>query len=253
MTDRRRNSEDHWIRRACCGAAAALAVIVLQPSAALGAPPKPIPNKSVTTIIEDADVNGAFTIASDGGGAYQDGVGGVSSILTANVCNGLTYGDWRLNVQTPSRSVMEGFFDPEDRVLGFGPWTPPYVGYQSQKSWINVQCTCSQNQSIYVMTKNQAPIVCPLINSWNDADGDLWRFSAFGGPNYPETTKAQISCLNDTTDSQGTHCVEWAIEPIGGSGNEAIGRAVETPSHGKPTEASHGSYYMRFRIHVSLP
>ena len=234
-------------------AAMALAGFVFPPREAFGAPPKPKPDKSVTTVIEDADLNGDFTIASDDGGAYQNGVGGVSSILTANVCNGLTYGDWRFSTQSSSRSVMEGFFDPEDRA-GAGPWTPPYVGYQPQKSWINVQCTCSQNQSIFAMTANQAPIVCPLINSWNDSNtGNLWRFSAFGGPNYPESTKVQIRCAADTTDSDGTHCVEWFIEPIGGLPNEAVGSSVETPSHGKPTEVKHGSYYMRFRIHVTLP
>ena len=252
MADHRSSSGSHWIRRAFGGAAAALALIVFQPVAAFGGPPKPKPNKSVKTVIEDADVNGDFTIASDGGGDYQDGVAGVSSILTANVCNGLTYGDWRLTTQGSSRQVMEAFFDPEDR-YGSGPWTPPYDDYAPQNSFINVQCTCSQNASMFTMTEGQT-MECPLINSWNDPNtGNLWRFSAFGGPNYPETTKAQISCLDAIVDSDGAHCKEWAIEPIGGSGAEAVGRAIEIPSQGKPREVNHGSYYMRFRIHVTLP
>ena len=94
-------------------------------------------------------------------------------------------------------------------------------------------------------------IVCPLLNNFNDSiTGFTWGYSpgkSFTG--FAETTDAQITC----NSVSGDHCVDWFIEPIGPPGAEAIARAVENvPGHPRETKVNHGSYYMRFRIHVSL-
>ncbi len=218
---------------------------------------KPQANLSVTTVIEDVDANNVpFTIESDGGGAYQDNVGGVSSILTANVCNGLTWGDWRFDVTTATRSVSEGFF-AQDAVLPGdqhyqAPANPPYSGSQPQHGNMNVQCTCTAGQDMYTMAAG-AQIVCPLINGWTDSsgNGNSWGFQAaksFTG--YAETTDVQVTC----NAASGGHCVDWYIQPIGAPTTEAVGRVVETiPGHPRATKIDDGDFYMRFRIHVTLP
>lgn len=216
---------------------------------------KPKPNLSVTTIIEDVDANGVpFTIESDGNGAYLDNVGGVSSILTANVCNGLTWGDWRFDSTSASRSVSEGFF-ADDAVLPGDPHyqapaNPPYTDSQLQHSWMNVQCTCHAGQDMYTMEAG-AQIVCPLVNSWFDSSGNRWGLEpAKSLTGHAETTDAQITC----NSVSGGHCVEWFIEPIGAPTTEAVGRASETTGgHGRTTNFNDGDFYMRFRIHVTLP
>ena len=250
MANHQRHSRSQWTRSGFKAAALALALIVFQPREGAGAPPKPPKNLSVAT--EIVDVAGGSTIASDGGGVYQDNVAGISSILTANTCNGLTWGDWRFDSTGSSRFVNEGFFQADE--TGPGPWTPPTEGYLPQHSWMNVQCTCTAGKDMYLMTVGQA-IICPLLNNFNDAvTGYGWGYSpakSFTG--YTETTDAQITC-NAATD----HCVDWFIDPIPnltpGHETEAVGRAVEhTPGHPRPNKINHGDYYMRFRIHVALP
>jgi hypothetical protein len=215
----------------------------------------PLPSLSVTTVIEDVDANNVpYTIESDGSGAYTDGVGGVSSILTSNVCNGLTWGDWRFDSTGASRSVSEGFFAQDAVQSGDphyqAPANPPYTGLEPQHSVMNVQCTCTAGKDMYTMAAG-AQIVCPLINHWLDSSGDEWGLApakSFTG--YTETTDAQITC----NAVSGGHCVDWFIEPIGAPTTQAVGRAVETiPGHPRDTKIDDGDFYMRFRIHVMLP
>jgi len=228
-----------------------------EPSPNKGGPPPS--DLSVTTEIQNVDANGQVcTILSDGPNPYTN-TGGVVSILTANVCNGLTWGDWRFNVGGSSRMVGETYLstdaiqpgDPHYRA----PVDPNYPTSQSLQPWMNVQCTCRTGKSMYTMAPGDPPITCPLLNNWYDAAGAQWILSAgksFTG--YPETTDAQITC-NAASDG---HCVDWYIEPIdiqrpGGNDDEAVGRLVGPASCKKCTDTNKGDYYMRFRIHVSLP
>jgi hypothetical protein len=240
----------------------ALAVFALVPHGGLA---EPAPNKggpppqdlSVTTEIQDLDADGnVCTISSDGQGVYQNGVNGVGSILTANTCNGLTWGDWRFGANGP-RSVMESFFSTDAIQPGDphyqAPANPPYVGSEQQVSvTMNVQCTCHANADMYTMTAGQS-FVCPLVNWWNAPSG-TWNYNVAGG--FPETTKALVLC----NSASGGHCVDWYIEPIdvqrpGGTDNEGVARLVGPASCKKcpPVDPDRGDYYMRFRIHVTLP
>lgn len=240
--------------------ALALAVLVLQPQRSAG---EPSPNKggpppsdlSVTTEILDVDSgNQVCTISSDGQGVYQDNVNGVSSILTANVCNGLTWGDWRFNSVGSTRSVTDSFFSGDAIQPGDphyqAPANPPYWGSQLQQPVMNVQCTCTAHQDMYTMTAGQT-FTCPLINHWVDSLGNAWSVapdhSFYGAP--AETTDAQVTC----NSVSGGHCVDWFIEPIGAPATEAVGRVVETPNCKHCSTVDDGDFYMRFRIHVTLP
>ena len=242
-------------------ALAALVTMTLAPLAFA----EPSPNKggpppqdlSVTTEIQDLDANGQVcTISSDGQGVYQNGVNGISSILTANTCNGLTWGDWRFNAVGP-RSVTESFFTSDAVQPGDphyqAPAAPPYTGSQLQLPAMNVQCTCSgssqgQLKNMYTMTAGQS-FTCPLLNHWGWSVAPALTFTG-----YPETTDALVTC----NTASGGHCVDWFIEPIdvqrpGGTDDEAVGRLVGPASCRKCNDTDKGDYYMRFRIHVSLP
>jgi len=76
---------------------------------------KPASDVSVTTSPADYDAVGQpYSVQSDGGGAYRNGVGGVVSILLANGYNGITWGDWRVDLlaNPTSRTVGISFCDP---------------------------------------------------------------------------------------------------------------------------------------------
>ncbi|HEY6931244.1 MAG TPA: hypothetical protein VJA66_16345 [Thermoanaerobaculia bacterium] len=253
-------SGNRWVRGAFRVGVLILAVVVLQPQRSAGEPSQngkgpPPSDLSVTTEILDLDSGGRMsTISSDGLGVYQNNVDGVSSILTANVCNGLTWGDWRFDSVGSTRDVTDSFF-AEDAIqssdpLYQAPANPPYWGPQLQQPVMNVQCTCTAHQNMYTMTAGQT-FKCPLINHWTDSSGNQWSLapdhSFYGAP--PETTDAQVTC----NSVSGGHCVEWFIDPIGAPANEAVGRLVETPNCRHCGKVDDGDFYMRFRIHVTLP
>jgi hypothetical protein len=229
---------------------------VLLPQKAFGSgckPPKQS-NISVTTYISDFDLNNLpSTIASDGLGAYSDGVDGVTSYLTGNTCNCLRTGDWRLNsAGSPTRSVSESFFLQDEVLLGDphyqAPANPPYLGSLLQKAHLNVQCTCT-GKDMGAMTPGST-ITCPLINAWNDSAGDAWSFCAAKSFSHDlETTDVQITCNSIAADGR---CNDWFIDPDPLEGAEAVGRLGETTPH-PSTNHDDGDFYMRFHIHITRP
>ena len=258
-------SGTRWARRGLTAAGLALTLIVLLPQRGFG---QPSPNKggpppsdlSVTTEIFNVDSGGfVSTISSDNGTAYQNNVNGVSSVLTANTCNGLTYGDWRFSSVGATRSVIESFFSGDAILPGepgaqtpFVAAKPPYTGSALQHPMLNVQCTCTAHQNMYTMTAGQT-FTCPLLNHWTDSiTGSAWSEApdhSFSG--NPENTDAQVTC----NSVGGGHCVDWFIDPIPSLplANQAVGRVVETPNCRKCGKVNDGDFRMRFRIHVSLP
>jgi hypothetical protein len=231
--------------------------MVLLPQKAFGGgckPPKQS-NISVTTHFSDLDSNNLpSTIASDGQGAYVDGVAGVTSFLTANTCNCLPTGDWRFDsTNSTNRSVSEAFFSQDEVQPGDphyqAPANPPYFGSQLQKAHLNVQCTCT-GKDMGSMTAG-AQITCPMINAWNDAAGNSWGFSpAKSFSHDTETTDVLITCNGVGTDSR---CNDWSIDPDPAEGAEAVARLGETVSTHHPTKIDDGDFYMRFHIHITRP
>jgi hypothetical protein len=66
---------------------------------------------SATSILADFDANNtAYSIQSDALGGYPNGVNGTTSILVANGYNGITWGDWRLDLSSSAvRTVRVTF------------------------------------------------------------------------------------------------------------------------------------------------
>jgi hypothetical protein len=213
-------------------------------------PPKPSSDIPVTTYIEPLDGNGlpADTLG-DGLGAYVHGAGGVSSVLTANAVNGLTHGDWRFTASATGRKFGIAF-DLADAVQPgepayLVPATPPYWGTQLVPGNINVQCTFVNN-SMKTMTAG-ASFECPLATNFV-FNGITYHKSAMHSfyDGHPETTDVQVVC--NAADAGG--CNDWFIEPIGQ--DPAIARLGRQNKHPKPNTHI-GTFYVRFRIHVTRP
>lgn len=210
---------------------------------------RPSSDIAVTTYIEPFDGYGSpADTLSDGGGAYLHGVGGVSSFLTANVFNGLTHGDWRFSASATGRKFGIAL-DPEDAVQPgqpayIVPATPPYWGTRLVPGNMNVQCT-SVNRSMKTMTAGSS-FECPLATDFV-FNGIKYSKSAMRSfyNGHPETTDAQVVC--NAADAGG--CNDWFIEPIGQV--PAIARLGRQNKGGVSTHI--GTFYVRFRIHVTRP
>jgi hypothetical protein len=221
--------------------------------AALGAPVKPRPNISVTTVVGDLDSSGlSVDMGSDGAAAYHDGVDGVTSWLTSNGYNGIAYGDWQFSSLASATRTVKLAFDINDAVVqGDPPYripaNPPYWGTQAFPAKIEVKCTLVYNNMLTMAAGSQ--FRCPLVNRFETATyGDLGLQPGYSFTGWPETTDVQVRC--NTADSGG--CNDWFIDPI--NLGEAVGRLMQTITVGHQTQKiDEGDFYMRFHIHVTRP
>lgn len=205
----------------------------------------------VTTYFSAADANGySATISEDGGGAYRDGVDGVSSFLTANGYNCIRYGDWQFGTyDSPSRAVAQSLL-PEDAVQPGDPHyqataNPPIWGTQALKAHIEVKCTLIFNDMLSM--KAGSSFNCPLINRFAVNGADYRLDAGYSFTHYPETTDAQVRC--NTSDAGG--CNDWFIDPI--NQQPAVGRLIQLPVRGNSQPLDDGDFFMRFHIHVTRP
>jgi hypothetical protein len=229
--------------------ALALTLVVLRPQSGLGS--GHLSNIPLTTYISDLDANGlASDIASDGLGAYSDNVAGVTSFLTTNVYNGLTWGDWQFDTYNSTRAVNESL-DTDDAVQPGDPHytvtaNPPFWGTQGLKAHIEVKCTLVYNDMLTMIAGSS--FTCPLINRFNSAGVDYGLSPAFSANHYSETTDVQVVC--NTADAGG--CNDWFIDPIGSG--QAVGRLTTASTSKKPAPpVDDGDFYMRFHIHLTRP
>ena len=99
---------------------------------------QPSSDLPVTTYLSDSNAAGtAYYIQSDGGGAYQNGVLGVTSILVANGYNHITWGDWRLDLRSSTRNVLLSFCNaitacPANAIQ---PGNPSYTAPANRPFW----------------------------------------------------------------------------------------------------------------------
>jgi hypothetical protein len=207
---------------------------------------------SVTTSVVDFDpVGNPYTISSDGGGSYFNGVGGVTSILTANTYNCVPTGDWQFNkpftvkgkTAYSSRKMGVSLNTSDEIVPGdphyTAPANPPFSGTQILRAQAQIECSFV-HVSMMTIAPNTAA-TCPMLFDFTTAEGVQYGLSpahSFNG--FPETTDAQVSC--NSADAAG--CNDWFIEPIGSL--QAVGRLM---SGG----INHGDFYMRFKFHVTRP
>jgi hypothetical protein len=210
-------------------------------------------NISVTTEVIDLDPGGnLYTISSDGGGRYLNGVDGVTSILTANTYNCVPTGDWQFNKPfsvkgktTYSSRRMGVSLNTSDAIVPgdphyTAPANPPFWGTQVLRSYAEVKCSLV-NVSMMTLAPNTA-VTCPtLFAFYTESDQKYALSPAYSFNHYPEVTDAQVSC--NSADSAG--CNDWFIEPIGSL--QAVGRLVTEG------DANDGDFYMRFKFHVTRP
>lgn len=208
---------------------------------------------SVTTNVLDFDpAANPYTISSDGGGSYFNGVAGVTSILTANTYNCVATGDWQFNkpFSTKGKTVFSNrkmglSLNTSDAIVAgdphyTAPANPPFWGTQILNSYAEVKCSLVF-VSMMTMAANTAR-TCPMIFGFFTASNDKYGLSPAQSFNhFPEVTDAQVSC--NAADSAG--CKDWFIEPIGSL--QAVARLV--PDGG----GNDGDFYMRFRFHITRP
>jgi hypothetical protein len=205
---------------------------------------------SVTTEIENVDANGfASDLLNDGLGSYANGVSGVTSILTENGYNGIEYGDWQFATSTTARRIGISL-DAEDAVQPgdpayLVPATPPFWGTQLLSGGAAVKCTFI-NRSMLAMTAGSS-FTCPLLNHFDVAGVKHGRHPAESFTGHPETTDVQIVC--NAADATG--CNDWFIEPIGQ--DRAIGRLSRQASKPNKPNTHIGTFYIRFRVHITRP
>jgi hypothetical protein len=88
---------------------------------------------------------------------------------------------------------------------------------------------------------------CPLLNHFDMPDRAYGRHAAASFTGWPETTDVQVTC--NAADATG--CADWFIEPIGRE------RAIVRLTHAAPRKNQPnihiGTFYMRFRIHITRP
>jgi hypothetical protein len=212
----------------------------LAPTGPDGTAAKPSADLSVTTTIENIDANGfQADLTNDDLGSYFNGVDGVRSVLTANVYNGLTHGDWQFNVPATSPRKFGIALDQDDAVQPgepdyIVPATPPFWGTRRLPGDAKVKCTAIGN-SMIAMTAGTT-FTCPLLNHFDMPDGGYGR--------HPEV---QVTC--NAANAAG--CADWFIEPIGQ--DRAIARLMQRAARPNQPSTHIGTFYVRLRIHVTRP
>ncbi len=239
----------------------AICILLLAFAAGSAFAGKPNSDKPITHFISDEDANfDAYSIQSDGGGAYQHGVNGDNSVLITNVYIGLSWGVRVLENGTIRKLAIT--FTPENAVQ---PGDPGYVVPAVPPVWGTVytgarfmnKCTLD-NVSMYTM-KAGDKIICPMHIRLFPLDGtsNYYRLD-MGAAGENETQKVQISC--NANDSFA--CTDWFIDPIpvvnpDGSTSPGKTRArlnyfVNVKGRNAP-DPNKGAFYMTFHIHVTRP
>ena len=211
------------------------------PTGSDGTAAKPSADLSVTTIIEAVDANGFSTdLTDDGLGPYVNGVTGVRSVLTANTYNGLTHGDWQFYLPASSARRFGISLDEDDAVQPgepayLVPATPPFWGTRMLPGDGKVKCTLVGNSMIAMAAG--ASFTCPLLNHFVVGSTTYGR--------HPDDV--QIVC--NAADATG--CNDWIIVPIGQ--DRATARLMQQASKPNRPGTHIGTFYLRFRIHITRP
>ncbi len=218
---------------------------------------KPNADKPITHYISDYDPSfAAYSIQSDGGGAYLNGVNGDISVLMANVLNGLTWGDRLLENGTIRKLAIT--FSQENAVQ---PGDPGYVVPANPPVWGTLytggrfmnKCT-GDNLSYYTM-KPGDKIICQMHIRMHPL-GSTTSYYRLDMGTEEETQKVQISC--NAADTAG--CTDWFIDPIpvvNPDGSSSPGKTRARLNYFKsgknPPPPNQGAFYMTFHIHVTRP
>jgi hypothetical protein len=221
---------------------------------------KPGSNLAVTTYLSDFNAAGAaYSVFSDGGGGYQDGVAGVGSYLVANAFNQISWGDWRLDLfNSTSRQVAVNFNTANAVQLGdpgyTAPANPPYWGTKWSSMHLENKCSLD-NHDMYTMTTGQKFTCVFLFRFPAPSRAPFYRLDMFPS-NWPETQQAQVQC-NSVSSTDGK-CNDWFLDPVpmtnaDGSTSPGQTRARLVLVTGSTSYTDEGDFYLTFHIHVTRP
>ncbi len=222
---------------------------------------KPVSNLPVTTYLSDFNPsNLPYYIYSDGGGAYQNGVGGAGSYLNANGYNRITWGDWRLDLfNSPSRLVavtlsQANAVQPGDP--GYtAPANPPYWGTQF---WaMHMENKCTEDGLDMLTMKPGDKFTCNTLFRFPSTSKAFYRLDMGTYDRFypePETQRVQVSCNSSASDG---NCNDWFIDPIpvvNPDGSTSPGQTRARLNYGSgPPFNNEGDFYLTFHIHVTRP
>lgn len=233
-----------------------LVAFVIMSIAAAATPPKKPADMPVTTYVSDVDPLGAaYTLQSDGLGAYLNATDGVLSVLMANVYNNLYNGDWEADASGSSVRRVAVTLAPLNAIpsteAGYTvPPNPPFWGTAMEAVRVIDSCT-KYGKNVLTMSPG-ATMTCPVLVRWDS--GGTYRLDMGTPVEAPESTPAQITC--NSADAVG--CADWFIDPIPSIGADgttspgtAIARLVSLARNGAVT--NRGDFFMTFHFHVTRP
>lgn len=223
--------------------------------------PKPASDIPVATNLADFDANNApYSVQSDALGAYSNGAS-ATSILVANGYNGITLGDWRLDLaSSTTRSIRVTFAQANAVQRGdpgyTAPANPPYWGTQFEA--VRMENKCSLDHHDMLTMKAGDKFTCDLSIRFPQLTSSTFYRLEMDPTllNEPETQQVQVSC--NVANSGG--CNDWFIDPIpvvnaDGSTSPGQTRArldlVNTRGAGSLT--NEGDFYLTFHFHVTRP
>lgn len=226
--------------------------------------PKPSSDIPVTTNLADFDASNApYYVQSDGLGAYQNGVSGTTSILVANGYNGITWGDWRLDLLFPGSTTrtIRVTFEQANAVQpgdpGYtAPANPPYWGTQFEA--VRMENKCSLDHHDMLTMKAGDKFTCDLSIRFPALTSSTFYRLEMDPTllNEPETQQAQVSC--NAANSGG--CSDWFIDPIpvvnpdgSTSPGQTRARLDLVNTHGAGSLTNEGDFYLTFHFHVTRP
>jgi hypothetical protein len=193
-------------------------------------------------------------------------------VLLANGYNGMTWGDWRLDLlaNQATRSVAISFCDglacPRNAILpgepGYtAPANPPWWGTQSHAvQWVT-RCS-GQNRNMYTMQPgDRFPCVAiVMLPTVDDVFHELHMGYLNAMDPKPETQEVQVTCHSAGADG---NCSGWYLDPIpvvnpDGSTSPGQTRArltrFVTHRSGKIVSRTNlGAYYFTFHVNISRP
>jgi hypothetical protein len=108
---------------------------------------------------------------------------------------------------------------------------------------MSVKCTFV-SQSMLAMVQGTR-ITCPMLRSLSYSGVSYGLQAARSFTGWSETTDVQIVCNR----ANATGCDDWFVEPI--DRGRAIGRLMQ--EGGKQPSVHVGTFYSRFRIHITRP
>lgn len=222
---------------------------------------QPSSDLPITTYLSDYNATGAaYYIQSDGGGAYKNGVSGITSILVANGYNHITWGDWRLDLRSSTRNVVLTFSSANAIQSGnpsyTAPANPPFWGTQLVAMHMENKCSESSHD-MYTMKPRQTFTCNTLFRLPNTTSSTFYRLDMGTFSPAPETQQVQVTCNSVASDG---NCNDWFIDPIpvvNADGSTSPGQTVArlnlVNTKGTGTYTNEGDFYLTFHIHVTRP